>query len=156
MYHYTECGLVNVWLANGYNEKQTAYGSAVSVDDADGLHAVLAIAVTNKEGRITGKELRFLRVLLEMSQASMARMLGATEQSVSLWERTGKVPRHADAMTRLLVLERFKGDASKVTQIIERINVVERLMGQRIVASEKRHGWTSKTEADPARETVAE
>ena len=154
MYHYTECGLVNVWLANGYNEKQTAYGKAVSIDDANGLHAVLAIEVTKKQGRITGKELRFLRVLMEMSQASMARMLGGTEQSVSLWERTGKVPRNADAMARLLVLEHFKGDGSKVTQIIERINVVERLMGQRIVARERGSKWTSKTEAEPTKEAV--
>lgn len=153
MYHYTECGLVNVWLANGYNEKQTAYGKAVSIDEVDSLHAVLAIEITKKQGRMTGKELRFLRVLMEMSQASMARMLGATEQSVSLWERTGKVPRNADAMTRLLVLERFKGDGSKVTQIVERINVVERLIGQRIVASERGHKWTSKTET--VRETAS-
>ena len=28
LYHFTECGLDNVWLVNGYNEIDTAYGKA--------------------------------------------------------------------------------------------------------------------------------
>lgn len=31
MYHYTQCGLDNVWLENGYKVKKTAYGQAVAV-----------------------------------------------------------------------------------------------------------------------------
>ena len=42
MYHYTECGLDNVWLSNGYTEKKTAYGKAVSISNADELHKILA------------------------------------------------------------------------------------------------------------------
>ena len=154
MYHYTECGLVNVWLANGYNEKKTAYGKAVSIDDADGLHCVLAMAVVNKQGRVTGKELRFLRVLLEMSQAGLAELLGATEQSVSLWERTGRVPKPIDAMVRMLVLERLKKDTSHVRRVIDRINAAEGLTRRRIVASEKRNKWTSTIEAESVEEAV--
>jgi hypothetical protein len=36
MYHYTESGLDNVWLANGYTVIETPYGKGVSVRDADG------------------------------------------------------------------------------------------------------------------------
>jgi DNA-binding transcriptional regulator YiaG len=146
MYHYTESGLDNVWLENGYNEKQTAYGKSVSVDDADGLHQVLAIQITNKKGRITGKELRFLRAMLGLSQDGIAKMIGVTEQSLSLWERTGKVPKSADTVVRLLVLERLDGDG-KISEVINRINDVERLVNQRIVAKETRHRWTSKLKA---------
>jgi putative transcriptional regulator len=64
-------------------------------------------------------------------------MAGATEQSVSLWERTGKVPRGADAIVRMIVLEKLNGDG-KVTQIIDRINTVERLVNQQIVCSRPR------------------
>ena len=98
MYHYTECGLDNVWLENGYKVHKTPYGKGVSIDDASGLHAVLVAELVKKQGRITGKELRFLRTHLALSQSNLAKCLGATEQSVSLWERTGKVPATSDAL----------------------------------------------------------
>lgn len=142
MYHYTECGLDNVWLENGYTVKKTAYGKATSVDDAIGLHQVLTIELTQKKGRVTGKELRFMRTVLGMSQEGLGKCVGATEQSVSLWERTGKVPQYADSILRLLVSEKLNGN-SKVTEVIERINTVERICNQLIVAREKKHKWTS-------------
>jgi DNA-binding transcriptional regulator YiaG len=142
MYHYTECGLTNVWLENGYIIKTTAYGKATAIDDAVGLHKVLAMELTEKKGKITGKELRFMRTVLGMSQEGLGKCVGATEQSVSLWERTGKVPQSADSILRLLVSEKLNGN-SKVTDVIERINTVERICNQRIVAREKRHRWTS-------------
>jgi hypothetical protein len=37
MYHYTETGLQNVWLANGYNVRKTSDGDAISIENADGL-----------------------------------------------------------------------------------------------------------------------
>lgn len=144
MYHYTECGLDNVWLENGYTVKKTAYGKATSVDDAIGLQQVLTIELTQKKGRVTGKELRFMRTALGMSQEGLGKCVGATEQSVSLWERTGKVPQYADSILRLLASEKLNGN-SKVTEVIERINTVERICNQRIVAREKKHKWTSST-----------
>lgn len=144
MYHYTECGLDNVWLENGYVTKMTAYGKATSVDDAIGLHKVLAMELTQKKGRVTGKELRFMRTVLSMSQEGLSKCVGATEQSVSLWERTGKVPQYADSILRLLVSEQLNGN-SKVSDIIERINTAERICNQQIVAREKKHKWTSLT-----------
>lgn len=147
MYHYTECGLENVWLENGYKVKKTAYGKAVSVEDAEGLYELLAMDLSNKAGRLTGKEFRFLRTMLLLSQPSFARMQGVSEQAVSLWERTGKVPVPADAMIRMLALEKLSGDG-KMSEVIARINTVERLVNQRIVASERRRKWSSKIESD--------
>lgn len=144
MYHYTECGLDNVWLENGFVTKKTAYGKATAIDDAIGLHKVLAMELTQKKGKITGKELRFMRTVLGMSQEGLGKCVGASEQSVSLWERTGKVPQYADSILRLMVSERLNGN-SKVSDVIERINTVERICNQRIVARERRHKWTSST-----------
>lgn len=147
MYHYTECGLDNVWLANGYTVHITPYGKGVSVKDADSLLHELAKWLTQKPGRLTGKELRFLRTLLCLSQAGLGAMLGATEQSISLWERTGKVPKTSDALLRMLVLEKFNGDG-KVSQVIDRINTVEALVNQQIVARARQHRWTAKFQAE--------
>lgn len=143
MYHYTECGLDNVWLENGYTIRQTPYGKGVSIDDADALHQVLVSEVVKKKGRITGKELRFLRTYLGLSQDGLAKCLSATDQSVSLWERTGKVPGASDALVRLLVIERMRGNAN-VTSVLDRINDIDRLVNQKIVAKETRKKWHSE------------
>ena len=154
MYHYTESGLDNVWRSNGYRVKSTTYGKAVAVEDVDGLNAVLAANLIQKKGRLTGKEFRFLRLVLGLSQDGLAKMLGVQEQSVSLWERTGKVPKAQDTLLRMLSHEKTHGNCS-VTDVIERIDTVERMLNQRIVAREYRHEWTaraesSKPEVEPA------
>ena len=38
MYHYTECGLTNVWLVNGFIRHRTPYGKRVAIENGDGLH----------------------------------------------------------------------------------------------------------------------
>lgn len=146
MYHYKECGLDNVWLENGFKVKTTPYGKGVSIDDAIGLHNVIALDLILKKGRITGKELRFMRVILGLSQEGLGKCVGASEQSVSLWERTGKVPQSADSLVRMMISEKLNGNC-KVSEVIDRINTVERICNQRIVAKEGRHKWTSKIEA---------
>ena len=66
-----------------------------------------------------------------------------TIQALSLWERTGKVPVSGDAVIRMLTLERLEGDG-KMSHVIERINTVDRLVNQKIVAHAARHTWTAK------------
>jgi hypothetical protein len=81
-------------------------------------------------------------------------MLGVTEQAVSLWERTGKVPKQGDALLRLLVLEKQNG-GGKASEMIERINTVDRLMNQQIIAKARSHKWTTKRQAEaPELETA--
>lgn len=147
MYHYTESGLANAWLANGFKLKPTRYGDAVAIDDVDGLHLAIAKNLVEKRGSLTGKEFRFLRTLMNMSQGGIAGMLGVQEQSVSLWERTGKVPKAQDALIRLIANEQLVKGNCGIAEVIERINVVERLVNQRIVATERGHKWKAKSSA---------
>lgn len=154
MFHYTMSGLDNVWLANGYTIKKTKYGEAVSIHGADQLNEVIACDLVKKKSRLTGKEFRFLRTALKMSQGGMAQVLGVTEQSVSLWERTGKVPKTADSMTRLVYLAKHHGDMS-ISKAIDRINTVERICHQRFVLTEGKSGWKSKVEVLPDEKLAA-
>lgn len=147
MYHYTECGLDNVWLANGYKVSRTAYGKGVSVDRADQLSDAIALSLIAKKGRLSGKEFRFLRTKLELSQQSAGRFIGATEQSVSLWERTGKVPQYADTIIRSVYAEQYTGNPT-ILAVIDRVNTVERLCSQRIVMSEGKTGWKPKSDLE--------
>lgn len=154
MYHYTECGLDNVWLENGYTSKDTPYGPATAVTDVDGLHRAIALILIEKAGKLTGKELRFMRTQLGLSQGGMAKLIGVTEQSFSLWERHGKVPQYADVLARVLIHDKFAGQG-KIQHLIERISTVERLCHQRIVVKERGNLWRSKLLDTPDEVAIA-
>src|SRR5690606_8297361 len=91
MYHYTESGLRNVWLANGYKIRNVGGEDAVAIHDVDQLHQVIGRSLARKP-HLTGTEFRFLRKEMGLSQKRLADMLGSSEQTVSLWERRGRIP----------------------------------------------------------------
>ena len=138
MLHYTQCGLDNVWLENGYDVKNTPYGKAVAVHDVDGLHALLAAQLAKNPGRLTGKEFRFLRGWLGMTQEALAGLMGVTEGALSLWERKDAVPSLNEKMLRLMVLARTDGNAT-VRDAIERVNTVHKLANRKFVVREQDH-----------------
>lgn len=99
-YHYTQSGLDNVWLENGFRVLESPYGRGVAIDDVPGLHRVIGAALVEKAQKLSGKEFRFLRVEMELSQAKLGELLGKTAQSVALWEKSGKVPPAVDFLIR--------------------------------------------------------
>lgn len=103
MHHYTDGGLRNVWLRNGYELHETPYGKAVSIQDGDGLIRATCLALTHKVGRLTRVEFRYIRASgFLMSQPSLAKLVGADGQTVARWEKSGKIPKWADKLVRLL------------------------------------------------------
>jgi putative transcriptional regulator len=146
MLKYDDGGLRNVWLANGYEVRKTAYGKAVAFHDVHGLTRAICHALTIKPGRLTGAEFRYLRLHLRLSQASLGKLLDVTEQSVALWEKRGRIPLLADKHLRLLWAWKNDGHET-IVRAMERLNDVERLMNQKIVAKESpRKGWSAKAE----------
>ena len=91
MHHYTDGGLDNVWLENGYTIRQTPYGPAVTIHDMDGLTRAICMALTDKAVIVSGKEFRYIRQGgMALSQAALGKLLDADEQSVARWEKTGR------------------------------------------------------------------
>ena len=100
--------------------------------------------------RLTGKELRFLRVQMGLSQSGFAALQGVTEQAVSLWERHGKVPRANDRLTRIYYLANVAKD-TPLGEAMDRLKTVERLVHQRIVASTTaKKGWSCTVSEETA------
>ena len=64
MYHYTGCGLPNVYLKNGYEIVKTPYGKGVTIRDMDGLHLAIGATIVNSPEPLIGHEFRFLRTEL--------------------------------------------------------------------------------------------
>lgn len=143
-YHYTESGLSNVWLVNGYTLHKTKYGKGVAIHDVDGLHKAIAQALANKP-RLTGAEVRFLRKEMGMSQAGLGGLLGVTDQAVALWERKGRVPKTAERLLRLIYVERNNGNVP-IVQFIERLNALDQQKFEKIYA-EDAGGWITRAAA---------
>lgn len=150
MYHYTDGGLRNVWLANGYEIKKTPFGEAVSFHGGDGLTQAICQALSAKIGVLTGVELRFIRSAgMGLSQPAIGKLMGIDGQSIARWEKSGKVPRWADKLVRLLYAGHAQG-MEPICRVMERIKTVERIVKQRIVVQENRGQWTPTCE--PANE----
>ena len=125
MYHYTESGLRNIWLMNGYVVKRTPYGETISIRDLEGLHRYVGSVIARQPG-LSGPELRFLRKELGMSQRELAEFVGTSEQNVSLWERRGRIPQAADRIVKLAYLEMIKKDGKiRIKETIEFLNQLE-------------------------------
>ena len=102
MYHYRECGLSNIWLANGFAWVSTPLGKGLRIENPDGLQKAIAETLAGKPGPLSGGEFRFLRKRLDLSQRSLAAMLGNDAQTIALWEKGRGAPRWADCLIRAL------------------------------------------------------
>ena len=141
MYHYTDGGLRNIWLANGYERVKTRYGKALTIQDLPGLTRAICKALIRKNSKLTGAEFRYLRQAMLMSQASLGRTLGRTDQAIAGWEKNSKVPKFADQMLRVFYAAHADG-SEQVKNIIHAMNDAERTIN--FVMTETKMGWQSK------------
>ncbi|MDR3448497.1 MAG: transcriptional regulator [Alphaproteobacteria bacterium] len=116
-YHYRESGLDYVYLQNGFTYHETPYGKGVSIFAADQLHEAIAREIVLSPRPLRGQEARFLRSLLDISQADLARTMGTTRISITRWEknRDGELPGTADTALRLI----YTGNGDK-TSLVKR------------------------------------
>lgn len=122
-YHYLESGMRNVWLQNGFEIKQTPYGEGVSIVDVEGLHRAIGSALAGKP-KLSGPEFRFLRKELGFSQRMLGDLIGSSDQSVSLWERRGRVPDSAARLIQMLYQDKMNGPV-KVQRALERLRAID-------------------------------
>jgi putative transcriptional regulator len=120
-YHYTESGLDSVYLVNGYEIVETQDGRSIVIQDLDGLHRAIGRNLVAEKKRLNGKEARFLRTEMFLSQSLLARLLQEDEQTVARWEKGHtKIRGPADVTLRLLYLEHIGGDG-KISDLLRDI-----------------------------------
>lgn len=142
MLHYISCGLMNIWLKNGYETIKTPYGEATSIHDTEGLHKAIGLFLVNNKSRLTGAELRFLRKELDLSQNNLANLLGVSESSIRSWENSrAKASGPAEKMLRLLYQQKVNGHKD-INDLLERICQLNRdTHSDKIWLEETNSGW---------------
>ena len=146
MYHYTESGLRNVYLVNGFKIEKTAHGKGVAFENIEGLHRAIGKRLCAYSPRLKGPEVRFLRSEMDLSQAALAALLGNDAQSVALWEKAKvKVPKWADRFLRALYREHV-GENVKIRALVERVAAMESEAKPqaRLEAEKAKGGWQLK------------
>lgn len=113
MYHYTESGLSNIYLLNGFMVENIDGEEYTSIDDMNGLHSVIASAIVDSVRPLKGDEFKFLRVAINLSQKALGVKFGVNEQTVARWEKEESLlARTADASLRALYLESINVNSS--------------------------------------------
>jgi DNA-binding transcriptional regulator YiaG len=122
-YHYKESGLDNVIIEGVMPCKDDEGFDVVTIPNIAGLHSVIAEAIVMHQTGMSGKELRFLRSEMGMTQAELAKIVHHDAQSVGRWER-GEVPmdQAAEALIRLLAIEALglEDAPAKVAEVSEK------------------------------------
>jgi putative transcriptional regulator len=133
---------LDVYLENGYHIHKTAYGNGVSIERFEALHKAIGLWLTEQPHPLNGSELRFLRLEMDLTQRNLAGVLGATEQTLWLWEKgRGKaMPGPADRLLRALYLEFATGDGN-VRHMVNRLAELDQAPRAAVHLPETGAGW---------------
>lgn len=104
-YHYTECGLDNIYLANGFHREVFDGEEYISIDNVDGLWKAIGFSLVCLPRILEPKEIKFLRQQMGKTQAELAQLLRVDTQTVARWEKgKSEMPGPADIAIRFLML----------------------------------------------------
>lgn len=123
-YHYTECGLDNIYLINGFKITQTEdEQEIISINDINGLHKSIGLMIVLKSGLLSGKEIKFIRHTLDWSQKRLAQFLGVDYQTILRWEKhKGDISKTADRLLKTLFFIYINSEKNDV--IYDKINEI--------------------------------
>lgn len=117
-YHYTDSGLDNVIIEGVAFMIDDGGDECVQIQNINGLHRTIACGIVSRRSSMTGRELRFLRTEMGMTQAELGTMLHRESLQVSRWER-GESPldANAEALVRLYAIQQLKLDGVDIKEI---------------------------------------
>jgi DNA-binding transcriptional regulator YiaG len=107
-YRYTDSGLDNVMIEGVQFLADDAGEECITIPNQNGLHKAIAHGIVHRRSSMSGRELRFLRTEMGMTQAELAAMVHREPLAVSRWER-GENPldSNAEALVRLYAMQKL-------------------------------------------------
>jgi len=139
--HYLGCGLDNIWLASGYQTDIIDGEEYITVRDLDGLRRAVGRTLVKRKKLINGKEIRFLRQQMDLTQSELARLVGCDAQQIARYEKgQNRMPGPTDRLLRMLYREHLNDDCS-TRAILEALDELDSRMDDRQVFTETEDGW---------------
>lgn len=87
-YRYVECGLKDVFLINGFKVETHEGEEYVFIHNVEDLHWAIGRHLATRHGKpLNGRELRFLRKTMNLTQSELAAEFGKKSQTVARWEK---------------------------------------------------------------------
>jgi DNA-binding transcriptional regulator YiaG len=140
-YHYKGCGLDDIYLLSGYERKVTAHGTSVTIKNLDGLLRAIGDTLVARKKILDGKEIRFLRHQMDITQSELARLFGCDAQQVARYEKgQSKIPGPADRVLRMLYIDHMGGKLD-VRELLDKLDSMDARINDRQVFAETPDGW---------------
>ena len=141
-YHYTQCGLDDIYLLNGFHYHEVEDDLGVAVQNADGLHRAIALSIVRNKAVLSGKEVRFLRKLLDFTQAELALWLGYNPQQIARWEKGhGEINPCADRLLRVIYTASLEEKGENILSTIRDLAELDAQVSERQCFRETSEGW---------------
>ncbi len=144
MYHYQTCGLDNIYLVNGFREIEYDGEMAISIHDLPGLHQAITYSLVNKSKHLSGREFRFLRLEMDLSQAALGKLFGVSDQAIAKWEKEqSSIPTPAELLIRAYAEDKTVNGNGKVAKLIEKLAGLGHKDMEQLEFQETDRGWES-------------
>ena len=92
---------------------------------------------------MSGKEIRFLRQQMDLTQSELARLIGCDAQQIARYEKgQNRMPGPADRVLRMLYREHLN-DTCSTRAILEALDELDGRMDERQIFTETADGWKS-------------
>ena len=123
--HYDWCGLDDVYLVSGYKKIDTKEGVDIVIPDMDGLHRAIGENLALHKKALNGKEIRFLRHEMDLTQNQLGDLLAVSDQTVARWEKQEiAVPGPAELLLRMFYLGHIHQKVD-VRQLAEQLRTLD-------------------------------
>ena len=107
-FHYTSCGLDNVFITGMNFYVDDAGQRTFHIPRINLLHKVIAEGIVRRPGTMSAAEIRFLRTEMGLSQNELADIMAVKRLTVGRWER-GEIalPAVEETFIRKLAIDRL-------------------------------------------------
>ena len=107
----------------------------------DGLHRVIGSYLVRERKTLNGREVRFLRHELDLSQKTLGELLGKSGQTIARWEKgKGNIDGPADRLLRLLY-ELHTGVRRSVKKLLRQLAEMDSHVDESVQFEETGKGW---------------
>jgi putative transcriptional regulator len=119
LYHYVECGLTNIYLQNGFKLDRE---KNLFIEDINNLHKIIGLSIVKKRMKLNGREIRFIRHMMDLSQRALGQLIGVGHQNILRWESGKfKITQSAERVLRIIFFE-FLDEKSRAKDLIDELS----------------------------------